>query len=86
LAWKSLAGAGFGAALIVAGVVAIARQRAKASPEGEDERPYEGGPAVLLGALWVVMGAAIATAALAPKSTGGLVGFLRRIGGTLLGD
>jgi hypothetical protein len=86
LGWKSLAGAGLGAALIVAGIVAIARQRAKASPEGEDERPYEGGPAVMLGALWMAIGAAMTTAALAPESTGGLVGLLRSIGRILLGD
>ncbi len=75
-----------GAALIVAGVVAIARQKTKASPEGEDERPYEGGAAVMLGALWIVIGAGMATISLAPESAGGLVGLLRKFGGLFLSE
>ena len=77
-------GAALGAALIVAGVVAIARQKTKASPEGEDERPYEGAAAVVLGALWVVIGAGIAAVSLAPESAGGLVGLLRKFGSLFL--
>ena len=48
-----------GIAFIVPGVVTIYRRRARASPEGEDEREYRGVSAVLLGILWIVPGGII---------------------------
>ncbi len=86
MAWKSLAGAALGAAFILAGFVAIARQHTRASAEGEDERPYRGASAVMLGAAWILLGAGVVAVSLAPESAGGFVGVLRAIGRVFLGD
>jgi hypothetical protein len=86
VAWKNLAGAALGAALILAGFVAIGRQQASASAEGEDERPYRGASAVMLGAVWILLGAGVVAFSLVPESVGGLVGILRAIGRAFLGD
>jgi hypothetical protein len=45
-----------GAVVIAQGVLAIGRGWAKASPEGEDERPYRGWKARVLGIVWIVLG------------------------------
>ena len=69
-----------GVALIVSGAAAIVRGETWASPEGEAERPYEGISAVMLGVLWILLGASVLAVSLAPESTGGPIGFLRAIG------
>lgn len=86
MVWRNLAGAAIGAALILAGFVAIARRQTQASAEGEDERPYRGGLAVMLGAAWILLGAGVVAVSLVPESAGGLVRVLRAIGGAFLGD
>jgi uncharacterized membrane protein HdeD (DUF308 family) len=48
----------FGLILIASGVVAIIRRKAKGSAEFEDERDYRGRAAVILGIVWIVLGAA----------------------------
>ena len=35
---------------------------------------------MMLGILWIVLGAAVLAVTLAPESTGGVVGFLRTVG------
>ena len=80
MTWLNLAGATLGAALSVSGVVAMLRQRTKASPDGEDEQSYGGASAVVLGAAWVVLGAGVVVFSLAPESSVGLIGLLRRVG------
>jgi len=47
-----------GVVLIASGLVAIFRRSAKGSPEFEDERGYRGRSAVMLGIVWIVLGAA----------------------------
>jgi len=84
--WTSVIGVVLGSVLAISGVLAIARQQTKASPEGEDERLYEGGSAVTLGALWIVLGASVLAVSLAPESSGGLIGLLRTIGRLFLGS
>jgi len=86
MTWMSVAGVAFGSALVVSGAVAIARRETKASPEGEDERRYEGTSAVTLGALWIVLGASVVAVSLAPESSSGLIGHLRTIGRLFLGN
>ena len=48
----------FGLVLIVSGVVAIIRRKGKGSAEFEGEREYTGRRAVILGVIWIVLGAA----------------------------
>ena len=85
MTWTSVAGAALGFALVVSGVLAIARQQTNASPEGEDERPYEGASAVTLGAIWIILGASVLALSLAPESSGGVIGHLRTIGRLFFG-
>ena len=80
MTWLNLAVVTLGAALGVSGVVAMARQRTMASPDGEDEQRYGGASAVVLGAIWVVLGAGVVVFSLAPESSDGLVALLRRVG------
>jgi hypothetical protein len=42
--------------LIFIGIRALVRRTAWASPEGADEREHKGIQAVLLGAVWIVLG------------------------------
>ena len=69
-----------GVGLIVSGAAAIIRGETWASPEGEAERPYEGISAVMLGVVWILLGASVLAVSLAPASTQGPIGFLRAIG------
>ena len=85
MTWTSIAGAVLGAALIISGVVAAVRRKTKASAELEDDRVYEGGSAVVLGILWMVLGASIVAFSLTPESSVGVVGQLRKLGSMLLG-
>ena len=85
MTWTSVAGAVLGAALMVSGVVAAVRRKTKASAELEDDRVYEGSSAVVLGILWMVLGASIVAFSLAPESSEGVIGQLRKLGSMLLG-
>ncbi len=85
MTWMSVAGAAFGFALTVSGIVAITRRKTRAAPDGEDERPYQGKSAVMLGALWIVLGAGVVVASLASESSGGLIGLLRKLGRIFMG-
>ena len=72
-----------GVGLIISGGLAFIRQETMASPDGENERPYEGVSAMMLGVVWIVLGASVLALTLAPESTGGPVGFLRAVGRTI---
>ena len=75
-----------GVGLIVSGAAAIIRRETMASPDGEVERPYEGVSAMMLGVVWIVLGAGVLAVTLAPQSTGGLIGHVRTIGRLFLGN
>ena len=85
MTWMSVAGAVLGAALIVSGIVAAVRRKTKASAELEEDRVYEGNSAVLLGILWIVMGASFVAFSLATESSAGVIGQLRKLGSMLFG-
>jgi drug/metabolite transporter (DMT)-like permease len=86
MTWTSIADAVLGAALIISGVVAVVRRETKASAELEDERVYEGKSAVVLGILWMVLGASFIAFSLTTESSVGVIGQLRKLGSMLLGN
>jgi hypothetical protein len=74
----------FGVALIVSGVVAVVRRRARVRADGDIESStYEGGRAMLLGAVWILLGVGVLVFAFG--GPGGPTGWLYEIGGALLG-
>ena len=86
MTWTNIAGAVLGAALILSGVVAAIRKKTKASADLEEDRVYEGNSAVMLGILWIVLGASIVAFSLTTESSVGIIGQLRKLGGMLLGN
>ncbi len=86
MTWTSVAGTVLGAALIISGVVAAVRRKTKASAELEDDRVYEGNSAVVLGILWIVVGASFVAFSLTSESSVGVIGQLRKLGSMLFGN
>jgi hypothetical protein len=74
----------FGAALIAGGIVAIVRRRTRASGDGEPLHEYAGAGAVLLGVVWIVLGAGVIVFAL-DAGDSGLMRVLATLGGALVG-